>query len=456
VPAAGWNAAVVIVGTLARVTSRAWAIVVLIVLLAAFAALTAWTIPWRERPASRADQLAALGEIPADQVARGQAFSAARRPATYASMVVGLALLLALGLTTGGSHVVAAVGSVFGGGWYAESVAGGLALVLIASIATLPFAAWRHRVARDFGLSTQGWRGWAVDVLKGYALSLVLGGLALAGFFAVVRATPHTWWIWAAMGAAVLVVLLSFVLPVLIEPVFNKFAPMPDSPLRADLFALAAADGVPIRDVLVADASRRTNAVNAYVSGFGATRRVVVYDTLLERATEAEVGSVVAHELGHAKDRDVLTGTATGALGVAIAVVAVYVIGGWTALVRNAGATDIASPRALALLMAIGAIAGTLSSPLQNLVSRRIETRADTHALRLTGDAVSFGAMQARLAEVNLANVDPHRFEYVMFASHPTTVQRIAAARVFDRDDPRRDDPGRDHDGRDHDAGVVA
>ena len=105
----------VIVGTLARVTSRASAIVVLIVALAAFAALTAWTIPWRERPPSRADQLAALGEIPADQVAQGRAFSAARRPATYASMVVGLAVLLVLGLTTGGSHVVVAVGSVFGG-----------------------------------------------------------------------------------------------------------------------------------------------------------------------------------------------------------------------------------------------------------------------------------------------------------------------------------------------------
>jgi STE24 endopeptidase len=429
------------VGTLARVTSRAWAIVILVVLVAVFVAVTAWTIPWRERPPSRADQLDALGDMPAEQVARGRAFSAARRPATYASMLVGLAVLLALGLTTAGSHVVAAVGSVFGGGWYAEAIPGGLALVLLTSIVTLPFAAWRHRVARDFGLSTQGWRGWAVDVLKGYAVSLVLGGLALAGFFAVVRATPDIWWVWAAVGAAALVVLLSFVLPVLIEPVFNKFTPMTDSPLRADLFALASADGVPIRDVLVADASRRTNAVNAYVSGFSATRRVVIYDTLLNRATEAEVRSVVAHELGHAKDKDVLTGTATGALSVAIAVVAVYVIGGWTALVHNAGATDIAIPRALALLMAIGAVAGVVSSPLQNLVSRRIETRADTHALRLTGDALVFGAMQARLAEVNLANVDPRPFEYLMFASHPTTVQRIAAARVF---------------GRDREAGVVA
>jgi STE24 endopeptidase len=416
------------------VTSRTWAVVVLVALLAALAAVTAWTVPWRERPPLRRDQLNALGDIPADQVARGRAFAAARRPATYASMVVGLVAMLGLGLTTAGSHIVAAVGGVFGGGWYAEAIAGGLALVLLTSAVTLPFGAWRHRVMRDFGLSTQVWRGWAVDVLKGYAVSLVLGGLVLGGFFALVRVAPSTWWAWAAVGAAALVVLLSFVLPVLIEPVFNRFTPMADSPLRTDLFSLAAADGVPIRDVLVADASRRTNAVNAYVSGFGATRRVVVYDMLLDRATQAEVRSVVAHELGHAKDKDVLTGTATGALGVGVGVIAVYLLGGWTALIHNAGADDIGNPRALALLIAIGAVAGMLSSPLQNLLSRRIETRADTHALRLTGDPTTFGAMQARLAAVNLANVDPNRFEYVMFASHPTTVQRIAAGHVFGRD----------------------
>lgn len=406
---------------------------VLVVLVAAYVVMTAAIVPWRERPPSRADQLAALAGLPPDQVARGRAFSAARRPPTYLSMAVGLIAVLALGLTTGGSHVVATVGGWFGGGWYAEAVAGGLALVLIASVVTLPFGAWRHRVVRAFGLSTQGWRGWTVDVLKGYAVTTVLGGLALAGFFAIVRATGGTWWIWAALGAAALVVLLSFVLPVLIEPVFNRFRPMAASALRADLFELAARDDVPIRDVLVADASRRTNAVNAYVSGFGATRRVVVYDTLVDRATEAEVRSVVAHELGHVKDRDVLTGTAMGALGVATGVVAVYVIGSWSALVHNAGATSIGAPRALALLMSIAAIASLVGSPLQNLVSRRIEGRADTHALRLTGDPVTFAGMQTRLAEVNLANVDPRRFEYIMFASHPTTVQRIAAAHRYDQ-----------------------
>src|SRR5207248_550589 len=125
--------------------------------------------------------------------------------------------------------------------------------------------------------------------------------------------------------------------PVLVEPVFNRFTPMPPGPLRTDLLALAARDGVPVRDVLVADASRRTRAVNAYVSGLGPIRRIVVYDTLLDQAPPAEVESVVAHELGHAKDNDVLTGTLIGALGAAAAVCGLYLLGSWTALLRRAG-----------------------------------------------------------------------------------------------------------------------
>jgi STE24 endopeptidase len=252
----------------------------------------------------------------------------------------------------------------------------------------------------------------------------------------VTRLAPRWWWAWAAAGTATLVVLLSFVLPVLIEPVFNKFTPMPDGPLRSQLIAMADRDGVPVTDVLVADASRRTRAVNAYVSGFGATRRIVVYDTLLEQATPDEVESVVAHELGHAKDGDVVTGTAIGAVGAAAAVVAAYLIGLWTGLLRRAGVTDIADPRAIGLLLALAAVAGLVASPAMNLVSRHIEARADTHALRLTGDPAAFERMQARLAALNLSNVDPNPVEYALFASHPSTVQRMAAAIAYARDHP--------------------
>jgi STE24 endopeptidase len=197
--------------------------------------------------------------------------------------------------------------------------------------------------------------------------------------------------------------------------------------------ALAQRDGVPVRDVLVADASRRTRAVNAYVSGLGPTRRIVVYDTLLREAPSEEVVAVVAHELGHAKDRDVLTGTLTGALGTAAAVVALYLLGSWAGLLRAAGVDSIAEPRAIALMIAVAAVAGIAAAPAQAFLSRRTEARADAHALALTGRPAEFEAMQRRLSTVNLADPDPPRWEYLYFATHPTTVQRMAAARAFAR-----------------------
>jgi STE24 endopeptidase len=412
---------------------RAWALVALGGLLVALVVATALLVPWHRPPAPRADQLAALRDLPPDDVARGKALAAELRPSRYGAMLVALAIALLLGLTPLGARLVELAGRPLGDAWFARALLGGLAVVFVADLITLPFAAWRHTVLVRYGLSTQTWGGWAVDLLKAYAVGAVIGGVALLGFFTVTRFAPRWWWAFAAAGAAGLVVLLSFVLPVLVEPVFNKFTPMEPGPLRSDLIAMARRDGVPVRDVLVADASRRTRAVNAYVSGLGPTRRIVVYDTLLREAPPEEVTAVVAHELGHAKDRDVVAGTLTGALGAAAGVVALYLLGSWTGLLRAAGVSSIAEPRAIALLLAVAAVAGLASAPGQALLSRRTEARADAHALALTGDPASFEAMQRRLSTVNLADPDPPRWEYLFFASHPTTVQRIAAARAYAR-----------------------
>ncbi|SBT48539.1 M48 family metallopeptidase [Micromonospora narathiwatensis] len=415
-------------------TPRGWALLTLVGLAVALAVTAALLIPWQRPPAPRADQLAALRALPVEQVARGRAFHGALRPAGWSALAVGLVVALVLGLTPIGGRLVEVVGRPFGGHWVAQAVLGGLAVLLLADLLTLPLAAWRHTVLTRYGLSTQGWGGWAVDLLKSYAVSAVIGALVLLGFYSVVRLAPRWWWAFGAAGAAGLVVLLSFVLPVLVEPVFNRFTPMEPGPLRSELMSLAARDGVPVRDVLVADASRRTRAVNAYVSGLGPTRRVVVYDTLLREATPEEVTSVVAHELGHAKDRDVWVGTLVGALGAAAGVVALYLVGSWPPLLRLAGVDSIAQPRAFPLLIALITVAGLVATPVQALVSRRVEARADAHALALTGDPTTFEAMQRRLAGVNLADPDPPRWEYLWSASHPSTVERMAAARAYARE----------------------
>lgn len=412
---------------------RAWALLALGGLLIGLLVVAAVVVPWSRPPAPRADQLAALAGFPPDQLTHARGFRAALRPASYGAMLIGLAGAAVLGFTPLGARLVELVARPLGGHWIARAVLGGLAVLLVVDLVVLPFAAWRHAVVLRYGLSTQGWSGWVLDLLKSYAVGAVIGAVALLGFFTVVRLVPRWWWAWGAVGAAGLVILLSFVLPVLVEPVFNRFTPMQPGPLRTQLTELAARDGVPVRDVLVADASRRTRTVNAYVSGFGPTRRIVVYDTLLREATPDEVVGVVAHELGHAKDGDVGGGTLLSAVGAAAGVVALYLLGGFGPLLRAAGVQDIGEPRAVALMVALVAAGGLVAGPVQSLVSRHVEARADAHALALTGDPGSFEAMQRRLSAVNLADPDPPRWEYLWLASHPSTVERIAAARAYAR-----------------------
>ncbi|AGZ40186.1 M48 family metallopeptidase [Actinoplanes friuliensis] len=414
-------------------TPRLWAACTLGVLVVVLIVYAALVIPWHRPPAPRADQLAALGQLPRDQVQRAQAFHSELRPGSYLSLAVGLIGALLLGLTPLGARLVSFAGRPFGDHWIAQAVLGGLLVVLVVEVITLPLAAWRHTIVVRYGISTQTWGAWAVDLAKSYAVGAVIGGLALLGFYTVTRLAPRWWWAFGALGAAALVVLLSFVLPVIVEPVFNKFTPMEQGPLRTELMSLAARDNVPVRDVLVADASRRTRAVNAYVSGFGPTRRIVVYDTMLTEATPDEVVSVTAHELGHAKRGDVLVGTIIGALGAAAAVIALYLLGSLGWLLRLAGTESMREPRSIALLLALVTLAGLAGGPVQALVSRRIEARADAHALELTGDAATFEAMQRRLGTVNLSDPDPPTWEYLMYASHPSTVERMAAARAYAR-----------------------
>ncbi|GAA4868539.1 M48 family metalloprotease [Kitasatospora terrestris] len=370
-------------------------------------------------------------DFTSEEIARGRALRRRQVPWALAGRVAGLGLTLVLGLTPAGAGLVTWAGGLFGGSRTAQVLAGTAALVLLGQLLVLPFNARVRVVRREFGLVTQGWSGWAVDALRGLLLTLLLALPVVFGLYALTDRSPDGWW-WPAAGlAALLAVALSFLHPLLIEPVFNRFTPMPDGDLRTALLELADRDAIRVRTVLVADASRRTTALNAYVSGFGATRRIVAYDTLLSTAEPREVELVVAHELGHVKHRDVLTGTVLGALGAAVAVVVLGLLTAWQPLLDAAGATDAADPRSLPLLAACAALIGAASGPAQAAVSRRIEARADRHALELTGDPGQFIAMQRRLAVANVSDVDPPRPLQLLFATHPSAVQRIAAARAW-------------------------
>ncbi len=264
-------------------------------------------------------------------------------------------------------------------------------------------------------------------------VTAAITALVVLVLVALARAAPRTWWAWGAAATAALVVVVSFAYPVVVEPVFNRFTPLPAGELREDLLDLAEREGVSVDDVLVADASRRTSALNAYVSGFSGTRRIVVYDTLVEQATPAEVGLVVAHELAHAARRDVLVGTLLGAAGAAAAVVALFLVLSWSPLLARSGASGAGDPRVVPLLLALIAVGTLVVGPVTNLVSRRVEARADVASLDLTRDPATFAQAQRRLARTNLSDLDPNLLAVVLFATHPSTTERLALAREWER-----------------------
>jgi STE24 endopeptidase len=247
------------------------------------------------------------------------AFHDALRPTSYASLALGLVVVSVLGVTRLGARLVTRVARPLGGGWVWQVLLGTLAVTVVVRLLTLPLRARSETVRREYGLSTQTWGSWALDVVRGVLVDAGLSALALLALVGIARVARRTWWAWGAGATAALVVAGSFAYPLVVEPVFNAFEPLPAGPLRTQVLELAERDGVPVDEVLVADASRRTSALNAYVSGFGSSRRVVLYDTLVDRATPDEVALIVAHELGHADEDDVLVGTLLGALGVAAA-----------------------------------------------------------------------------------------------------------------------------------------
>jgi STE24 endopeptidase len=366
--------------------------------------------------------------LPAAQVDRAEAFAGALRPASLVSLLLGLTAAAVLALTPLGGRVLRAVARPFGGRWMPQVLLGVVALIVLGRLVTLPLAAYAETVRHGYGLSTRSWGLWLRDVVVSTGISAAITALALTSFLWLARRAPRTWWIWSAGAAAGLVVVGSFLYPVVIEPAFNSFEPMPAGQLRTDLLALADESGVPVEDVLVSDASRRTTALNAYVSGFGSTRRIVVYDTVMTALPDDEIESIVAHELGHVVHRDVLTGTLVGALGAAGAVSLLCWLLSWTPLLRRAGADAPGDPRVVPLVLLLVAVGTLLATPVQNLVSRHIEARADLHALDLTRDPDAFVAMQRRLATSNLSDPDPPAAWQWFFGSHPTTAQRTAFA----------------------------
>ena len=386
-----------------------------------------------------ADPLEAFTE---DEVRACVAYAKPRQRWGLAGYGADLAVLAVLALTGPGRAVVRAAAGL-AGAWAPGRVA--LATVAVLAVRAgvgLPFSVRAYRQDARAGLATQGLGGFLRDWAKSRGVGLVLTVLPLSALVLGARWQPPGWPLVAAAAATLLVVALAVAGPVLIEPLFNRFSSLEPGPLRARLLALAETMRVPVRDVLVADASRRTTRVNAYVSGLGRTRRVVVYDTLLAAAGSGppdgagdappsgtdEVVLVVAHELAHVRHRDVLWGTVGAAALAAVSVLAAVALFDLGPVQRALGVSGLGDPLAAPGLLLLAALGGLVAAPVASAISRWAEARADWVSLEVTRDPVTAVAVERRLALENRADLHPNRLLMVMFASHPSTMARIAQA----------------------------
>lgn len=403
----------------------------------AFVVLAVVLVPWHPYSGGPLRVPDADTVFTPEQLQRATAHSHAARWLGRTSLVVSLVVACLLGFSRFGP----AVSARLRGPWWLRTLVLVVLVTVLGRIATLPFGLALQHQERQYGLSRQSWPAYLQDVAIGALVAAVAASIAILVLLGIIRRWPRAWPAIAGTVLAALVLLGSFVYPVLVQPLFNDFHPLPDGALRTQVMQIAAQEGVRLDDVLVADASRRTTQINAYVTGFGSTRRVVLYDNLVETLPRGEVLSVVAHELGHAKHDDVMIGTL---LGVAAAFAGVGVLGlllGPLTRRRHAGTpTDStvtsAEPAAVPansaglvpILLALFAIGSVLSLPVQNTISRRIETRVDVVALRVTQDEASFVALQKRLALSSMADPTPPTWSQFVFGSHPTALQRIALA----------------------------
>lgn len=313
--------------------------------------------------------------------------------------------------------------------WPVVALATVLVVLVVVTATTLPAAYIRGYAAQHaWHLSNQSVGGWWSDQARSLLVTAVTLAIAAVAFFGAVRWQPRAWWLWAWAGLSLLTIAIVYLYPIVITPLFNRFTPLDDPTLNARIQTLADKAGVPIGSVLVADASKRSVTENAYVAGFGSSRRLVVYDTLLRGHTDDEILFVVAHELGHYKKNHVLKGALLSVVGLFVTLAILAWLTKRDRLWSWAHASGVGDVRAVPALLLFAVVATLISLPVQNTISRHFESQADDEAFMLTSDPDVAVRSFRQIALTNLADLDPPQIVVWTLFTHPTTVERIDAA----------------------------
>lgn len=316
-------------------------------------------------------------------------------------------------------------------------------LVMTLAVLNIPLDVVGHWISRRFGISVQGWGSWAWDWTKGQIVTLIVGILLLWILYAVIRHSPRRWWFYFWLISLPLLVCLVFLQPLIVDPLFHKFEPLSqkDPALTESLEKMVqrAGQDIPPERMYWMNASEKLNAVDAYVTGVGASKRIVVWDTTIAKMTTPQIVYVAGHEMGHYVLNHIWKGLAFGAVGLFILFYLGYrTIGSLLARFGEnwqiRSVDDWASLPALLLLISIFSFIG---SPIGNGFSRRIEHQADQYGLEvthgLTPDSNQVAAQSFQiLGEVDLGDPDPNPVAVFLFYNHPPIGDRVRFALSYD------------------------
>jgi STE24 endopeptidase len=308
-------------------------------------------------------------------------------------------------------------------------VALGMALFynLVSTALTFPFSYYVGFMREhEFGLATQSFGEWFVEYLQASAIGLVIGTIAIAILYLIIRALKRTWWLWGAVATIAFAIVGQLVYPVYIAPIFNTFTPMQAGELRDDILHMAQANGVPAHDVLVFDVSRQSNRVTANVSGFADTTRISLSDTLIERASPGGVREVMGHEIGHYVLNHTVSILVMFGLVYAIAFALANIIFKALSKGERWGVRDVADPAGMPLLFAVLTFLFTLATPIQNNIIRFHEHQADIFGLNASREPDGFAETALLLSEYR--KMEPSPLELWFFYDHPSGYQRIHMA----------------------------
>ncbi len=309
-------------------------------------------------------------------------------------------------------------------------IAGGvlffLLLYLAQTVLEIPFSLYQtFRIENRYGFNTMTAKLWIIDFLKSTAISVILISLLMGGAFFLIRFSPDWWWLWVWGFFVVVTLFLMYISPYVIEPLFFKFKPVSKEGLEEEIRNLLGKAGLEVSRVMEVDASRRSRHSNAYFTGIGRVKRIVLYDTLLEQMDNREVVAILAHEAGHWKKHHIAKRLVLTEAGSLVTLFVAFQLLRWQGLPGLVGLEQASLPAQLVILGFLGSLLSFPLTPLGSWLSRMHEWQADRFASEISGAPDALASALVKLTRENLSNLHPHPLYAAVYYSHPPVVERV-------------------------------